>query len=445
MKSAGAQGAVQPWMDCSFDKTPLRGGRYRMSASGTSTQRLELVLFGSTLLFYGVVGILAHRPDLIWDEERYLWFAGNLTQGFYVPPDQPDILNGPGYPLVLAPLVALKVPLMGLRLLNAVFMALAAWFSFRAVLPYAGRRWALGVALVTALHPNLVRTAPYLMTEALAVCCIAGFAWAFTAALRAETWRWGAVLAAAFAFGWLVLTRVFFGNVLMAGTACLLLGLILLKNQRRRLMRAVAVMGLAFGMCVPWLAYTKAKTGDTLCWSTNGGELLYWATSTHDGENGHWFSEEDVMVMPELIANGHRDYYRENFHLPVKEREAALKHKALENIRANPKGVVKNWICNWSRLLFGFPRSYLPEELITVVLVLVNSPIVFLVLASVGIGLKHWRTIPLEIVLLAGVTLIYLGGTSLLPGLPRYTVVAWPWIGAGIAAVLSRHLRVKDE
>ncbi len=416
-----------------------------MFPANSPTKRLELQLFCGTLVLYGVVTALAHRPDLIWDEGRYLWFAENLTSGFYVPPDQPDVLNGPGYPLVLAPLVALKVPLMGLRMLNAVFMALAAWFSFRAVLPYAGRRWAVGVALVTALHPNLVRTAPYLMTEALAVCCIAGFAWAFTAAVRAEKWSWGAVIGAAFAFGWLILTRVFFGNVLMASTAFLLLGLVVWKNQRGMLLRAVVIMALTFGMCLPWLAYTKAKTGDTLCWSTNGGELLYWATSTHDGENGHWFSEEDVAVMPELIANGHRDYYRENFHLPVKEREAALKHKALENLRANPKGVLKNWVCNWVRLLFGFPRSYLPEELITVVLVLVNGPIVFLVLAALGLGLKYWRTIPLEIALLAGVIFIYLGGTSLLPGLPRYTVVVWPWIGLGIAAVLSRHVRLKVE
>jgi 4-amino-4-deoxy-L-arabinose transferase-like glycosyltransferase len=414
-----------------------------MSAKESSTQRLELLLFGSTLVFYGVVVFLCRRPDWIWDEGRYLWFADNLTQGFYVTPQEPDLLNGPGYPLVLAPLVALKVPLMGLRLLNAVFMALAAWFSFRAVLPYAGRRWALGVSLVTALHPNLVRTAPYLMTEALAVCCVAGFAWAFTAALRAEKWHWWSIAAAAFAFGWLILTRVFFGNVLMAGTAFLLLGLMIFKSQRGRLLRAVSVLALAFGMCLPWLAYTKAKTGDTLCWSTNGGELLYWATSTQPGENGHWFSEEDVLVMPEMAANGHCDYYRDHFHLPVKEREAALKHKALENIRANPSGVFKNWLCNGCRLLFGFPRSYLSAELTTVVLVLVNGPLVFLVLATLGVGLKNWRSIPLEIVLLAGVTFIYLGGTSLLPGLPRYTVVVWPWIGLGIAAVLSRHERLK--
>lgn len=410
-----------------------------------ATKRLELLLFCSTLVFYGMVTFLADRPDLIWDEGRYLWFAENLTHGFYVPPEQPDLLNGPGYPLILAPLVAPKVPLLGLRLLNAVFMALAAWFSFRAVLPYAGRRWALAVALVTALHPNLVRTAPYLMTEALAVCCVAGFAWAFTSALRAEKWRWAPVLAAGFAFGWLILTRVFFGNVLMAATAFLLVGVMICKSQRGRLLRALAVMALAFVICLPWLAYTKAKTGDTLCWSTNGGELLYWATSTHAGENGHWFSEEDVMVMPQLIANGHRDFYQANFHLPVKEREEALKKKALENIRANPKGEVKNWLCNWCRLVFGFPRSYLPEELVTVVLVLVNGPLLFLVLAAVGIGLMRWRTVPLEIVLLSGVVFVYLGGTSLLPGLPRYTVVVWPWIGLGVAAVLSRHLRLKVE
>jgi hypothetical protein len=35
-------------------------------------------------------------------------------------------------------------------------------------------------------------------------------------------------------------------------------------------------------------------------------------------------------------------------------------------------------------------------------------------------------------------TFIYLGGTSLLPGLPRYTIVVWPWIGLGVAAALAK-------
>lgn len=413
-----------------------------MSVVPASTKRLELLLFGGTLLLYIAVTLVANRPDLIWDEGRYLAFARNLTQGFYADPKNADIINGPGYPLLLAALLMVKTPLIGLRMVNALFMALAAWFSFRAVKPYAGKGWALGVALVTALHPSLVRTAPYLMTEALAVCCIAGFAWAFTFALRGRKGAGAAVIAAAFAFAWLTMTRVFFGNVIMAMLVFLVLLLPFWRTARPVLKRALAVMTLTFLMCVPWLAYTNARTGDLLCWSTNGGELLYWATSTNEGENGHWFSEEDSQNKPELVASGHRDFYKAHYYLPVKEREEAFKKKALENIRANPKGVVKNWLSNWGRLLFGFPRSYQTEELIMLVLIVVNAPLVLLAGFALVVGWRHRRSVPPECLILALMTFVYLGGTSLLPGLPRYTIVIWPWIGVGIASVLASHLRV---
>ncbi|MEZ5385041.1 MAG: glycosyltransferase family 39 protein [Prosthecobacter sp.] len=411
-----------------------------MCASQPPFTRQDLLLLCGTLVLYVAVTLVADRPDLIWDEGRYLWYGRNLTHGAYTTPEKPDLINGPGYPLVLAALLLLKTPLLGLRMFNAVLMALAAWFGYRAVLPYAGRRWALGVALITALHPNLIRTAPYLMTEAVAVCCIAGFAWAFATALRADRMKWAVILASAFALAWLTMTRVFFGNVIMASIVFIALLLPLWKSARRQLLRALTVLALAFAMCVPWLAYTKAKTGDTLCWSTNGGELLYWATSTNEGENGHWFSEEDAQNKPELVASGHRDFYQAHFYLPMKEREAALKKKALENIRANPKGVFKNWLCNWGRLLFGFPRSYQTEEFATLVLVAVNGPLILAVLVTLWVGWRHRRSIPPEVLLLALMTSIYLGGTSLLPGLPRYTVVAWPWIGLGVAAVLAPRL-----
>ncbi len=407
-----------------------------------STRRLEFLLFAGVLALYVVVTLVANRADLIWDEGRYLMYAKNLAQGSYVTPEKPDLVNGPGYPLVLAPLVYFKAPLLAMRMLNAVFMALAAWFSFRAVLPYTGKRWALAVALITALHPSLVRTAPYLMTEALGLACIAGFAWAFTAALWEQRWRFGLILAAAVAFAYLIMTRVFFGNVLMAMLGLVLLLLVFWHHQRRMLLRALTVLLLTFALCVPWLAYTKAKTGDLLCWSTNGGELLYWATSTNEGENGHWFSEEDAQTKPELVASGHRDFYKAHYYLPVKEREAALKKKALENIRANPVGVVKNWLANWGRLLFGFPRSYQAEEAILLVLVAVNGPLLLATLVAVYLALRHAATTPPELFLLGAMIFIYLGGTSLLPGLPRYTVVIWPWIGIIVADVLSRHVRL---
>jgi len=420
-----------------LDRAGHRSGRFRMS-----TRSIGLVLFASTLLLHVLNVLICDRPDFIWDEARYELYAAHLTQGRYATPEKPDLVNGPGYPLVLAPLLAAGAPLILLRGLNALFMALAAWFSFRAVLPYAGARWALAVALVTALHPNLVRTAPYLMTEALAVCCIAGFAWAFTSALRSGGWAWGWISAAAFAWGWLTLTRVFFGHVMLAAAA-LLACLLAFRRLRVSVLRALAVLGLAFTMCVPWLAYTKSWTGQWLCWSTNGGELLYWATSTHEGENGHWFSEMDSQTKPELIASGHRDFYLAHYDRPVMEREAAFKKKAMENLRANPKGVLKNWVCNWGRLLVGFPRSYETEELIMLVPVLVNVPILMAVLLALFVAWRNRQKLPAEVILLGLLVSIYLGGTSLLPGLPRYTFVVWPWIGLGMAAVLAKGLCIK--
>ena len=400
------------------------------------SRRLELMLFLSVLVLYALVTVLADRPDMVWDEGRYRWYATSLTHGTYATEEKPDIVNGPGYPLVLAPLIALGAPLIVLRGLNAVFMALAAWFSFRSVLPYAGRKWALGIALVTALHPSVLRVAPRLMTEPLTLACVAGFAWAFTAALRAEKWSWRLLLVSAFAFGWLVLTRVFFGNVLMAAVV-ILTGLLIFKMHREQLLRALMVLLLAFGLCVPWLAYTHSRTGEWLCWSTNGGELLYWATSTKPGENGHWFSEEESQTLPELVANGHRDFYKANYYLPVLEREAALKARAMQNIRENPAGVLWNWSCNQSRLLFGFPRSHLPVEWGSWLLLGINGVLVAWVSF---VGWQAWSQkaqVPAELIVLAVLTTVYLGGSGLLPGLPRYTVVIWPWVGLVAASLVQ--------
>lgn len=408
-----------------------------MSAAKTSTLRLELVLFVGTLLFYVLVTLVTSRPDLIWDEGRYLNFAQHLTQGFYADPKNPDIINGPGYPLVLAALLMAKVPLVGLRLFNALFMALAVWFSFRAVKLYAGSRWALGVALVTALHPNLVRTASYLMTEALAVCSIAGFAWAFSEALRSEKMNWLILVVAALVFAWLTMTRVFFGNVIMASLPFLVLLALIMKRERGRLLRALMVMLLAFAMCLPWLAYTKAKTGENLCWSTVGGELLYWMTSTHEGENGHWFSVEDAQTKPQLVVH-HREFYLPYYELPVKEREERFKKRAGEQLKANPAGVFKNWLCNWGRLIIGYPRSFERMDFTALVLFVVNGPLVLALLWTCVVALRRWREVPAEILVIGLLSFIYIGGSSIAPGLPRYTVVLWPWIGLGIAAVLTK-------
>ena len=429
------------------DENPLARLRMRpfslaMSAtpeSPISSNRPGLFLMVAVLLIHGGLSVLRHTEEPVWDEARYLEYAGNLLQGFYVPDEDPDFVNGPGYPIILMPFAGSPAAALGARLLNAFFMAGAAGFVWFTVRHYAGPAWAFAGAALTGFHPTLVWMGFALMSEPLSTFLLTGFVWTFAHALRDGGWKWP--MGAALFLGWLIMTRVFFGHVLMA-TAFLCLGLMFIKPWRVPLRRALFILAGAFVLCIPYLAYAQAKTGQLLCWSTNSGELLYWITSHHEGENGHWFGKADVMRLPQLRKH-HAAFYEELMQRPVLEREEMLKAAAMANIQADPARVLYNWACNLSRLAFGFPRSHLPEELRSVVLILFNGPLILLAALAGLLGLRFWRTVSVEIWVLMGFAAFYLGGSTLAPCLPRYFVLMVPVLWLGIAQVFSRHLRVK--
>src|SRR6266851_5649506 len=74
------------------------------------------------LIVYAFVFFVASRPTLEGDEPRYAEFATHLTHGYYS--DRPDVnlWNGPGYPLVLAPFVALHLPWRVVKAVNVFFL-----------------------------------------------------------------------------------------------------------------------------------------------------------------------------------------------------------------------------------------------------------------------------------------------------------------------------------
>ena len=94
-------------------------------------------------------------------------------------------------------------------------------------------------------------------------------------------------------------------------------------------------------------------------------------------------------------------------------------------------------------MAFGFPRSHLPEELRTVVLVAVNGPLIALAALAGLLGLWRWRTLPAEVWLLAAFAAFYLGGGSLAPALPRYFILMLPVLLLGISTVCKRHVRLE--
>ena len=233
-------------------------------------RRTEIILFATALLIYTGLAVLCHSDTLIWDEARYLECAGNLSKGWLASDNNTDFVNGPGYPLVLWPFVASGASLLWPRLVNGGLVALAAVLLHRSVRHYAGGRWALAASLAVMLHPNLLRLGPYFMTEPLTTFCICLFIWTFTSALRAPCRSWGWIAASAATFGYLIMTRVIFGHVVLVMLAGALLAMLVFKGLRGPLARTALVAALAFALCLPYLTYTKAHTGQTLCWSTNG-------------------------------------------------------------------------------------------------------------------------------------------------------------------------------
>ncbi|MDZ4288473.1 MAG: hypothetical protein U0984_10975 [Prosthecobacter sp.] len=401
-----------------------------------------LLIVVTVLVAYAALAFMRHSSHLVWDEVRYLKYAERLTHGYYVNPGNPDFVNGPGYPIVLMPFTGGGEAWLWARLLNAFFMAGAAGFVWLTVRCYAGTAWAAAAAVLVGFHPTLLWMGFALMTEPLAMFCLCGFVWSFCNALwlpGRQARRW--IISASLFLGWLVLTRVFFGHVLVATACACLLLLPFLRAWGTALRRTLLIMSGAFLLCVPYLAHTWQKTGQVLCWSTNSGELLYWMTSTHSGENGHWFSIEDAQDVPE-VASEHAEFYARTQALPVLEREAAFKTMAMQWLKADPKGVFYNWLCNVVRLAFGFPRSHQEEELRTVVLVFVNGVLILLASVAGLIALRRWRSLPAEIWLLQIFIAFYLGGSSLAPALPRYFVLAVPILLLGLAATFHRNVRV---
>eukprot|EP01037_Dinobryon_pediforme_P005009 gene5009-5057_t len=88
--------------------------------------RSPYFIFFPFLLFYAYVIVINKWPTLYGDEIRYVDFAHNLIHGFYSPPmPHINLWNGPGYPLVLYPLIKWKIPVLYITLLNALYQYLA--------------------------------------------------------------------------------------------------------------------------------------------------------------------------------------------------------------------------------------------------------------------------------------------------------------------------------
>ena len=372
-----------------------------------------IFVFTAILIVYTAVFLTLTSSELTGDEKRYFSQATNLTKGFFIRQDRLWIDNGPGYPLLLALFVKSNIDLGWTKAINPLLMTAAFWFAFATARLYVHDRYALmGTALFAAYFP-FFRDLGRLLSEPLA--CVLISVWVY---LTCKIWmkpRIRFVLIAGIIFGYLCLTKVIFGYVLLLGI--LGFGSWSLFNKRLRTRYMLAVFILAGAFCTPYLLHTNALTGKAFHWADMGAYNLYWMSSPYPNDSGDWHRIDEVFEVPQLTP--HRDFFRTLRNTPFEHRSALLVQAAIENITEKPFKYIQNWVANLGRMAFNYPHDFTPLTNRTFFYILPNTVVILLFSSALVMVRKYRIEVPLELFVIVAVGILVLGGISLLHANPR--------------------------
>ena len=367
----------------------------------TRLTRNPWFIFSPFLFYYGYLIFKNKRPALYGDEVRYVEFAKNLTHGFYSPyPHQISLWNGPGFPLLLAPFVALHVPSFYITLMNALYQYLAVVFLFKAVKLTTYFKPALLCAMLLAIYPNALSMLPILYTEAFSTFLVSFFIYAVTLYYYRGLFKY--TIIAGIVLGFLTLTKIIFGYVLLAGLAfCLVL--LMFNKKKRGSLSSVKIMLLAFLVTTPYLTYTCYITGKVFYWGNSGGMSLYWMSSPYEHEYGDWkhpnlnnnqypylFKSTEGTA---LLKKNHSAEIKAIISYDKIKQDDRFKQKAISNILNHPARFAENYCYNFSRMLFNFPYSYAYQDAAIIKNILIGSLILWGALAGIVVSFINWRGI----------------------------------------------------
>jgi hypothetical protein len=402
----------------------------------------DIVLLSPLFFAYIIFIFLASTNTFEADQARYMMFATNLANGYYSPRDSINLWNGPGYPITLAPFVLLKLPWIMAKLMNAFFLFAAIIYFAQTLRFYIDENLRLMLSFLIGLYPPFLRVAHMLLTETLVLVLVSGFVYHLCRLYRHDTRQILHTTLASFFLGYLALTKIFFGYVIL--TCAFLFILYYLIKQTTRLKKLLLVYFLAFLICTPWLVYTYSLTGKILYWGSSGGSSLYWMSSPHNEDLGDWHKSKDILENPDKFAK-HVDFFQRLSHLDQIQRDEEFRKRAVDQIISNPEKYVLNWIANVGRLLFSYPFSNTPQKITTYFYLVPNMFIVVISILCIYPSYVGRRLIPFEIWTLLVFLLISLGGSSLLSAYERQfrplIPVVFLWIFVTISKTVKLEIR----
>jgi len=414
-------------------------------------------IFLPFLFFYAYVIIINKWPTLYGDEIRYVDFAWGILHGYYSPPPPHiNLWNGPGYPLVIVPFMAMRIHAIYITLLNGVFQYLAVVFLYKSLRIISNRKIALIFSLLLALYPNNLAILPILYTEAFTGFLVSSFIYSVTLCYSLKSTRHG--LLSGLIFGYLILTKVIFGYVLLFGLATYLL-LLLLKKDKAYYLRPLYMLSIAFAVTLPWLVYTYHITGKLLYWGDSGGMSLYWMSTPYANEYGDWKLPEltnhqypisfKSAETEAILKKNHSKEMAFILKHDELQRDELFKQAAFRNIRRHPGKFALNYYYNCSRMLFNFPYSFSYQDAAILGNILRGSLILWASVVGLISTFINWQRIAWPVKFTLFLTGVYLLLSGLLSAYPRQLDIVMPvllfWIGFLAANTQSLALKFKKD
>ena len=338
------------------------------------------------------------------DEGPIIAAAHRLLEGRYAVAGTMDgtqyLWHGPGLPAFLAPLVALRVPLSGLRMTSPLLMFAATVMFYRLLRLRLSHRAALIGAYALGLYGPAYYTLGTVAKEPLALLLSITALDGTARYLKYGRRRYGVI--AGLALGGLVMTRLEYGWVVMAALAASAAWWVLARARRRWqsprrgavARRCVLICAIAALACLPWLTYTYAITGHVFYWGNSGGLSLYWMSVPGPNPLGEWHAPHTVLRDPALVS--YRPFFNHLATLPPLQRDLALQHVAVAHALAHPAGYALNVLANVGRMFVGFPFPFTLPVAVIAGMFLINGALLAGLIAAFSAIRRRRVSLPRE-------------------------------------------------
>jgi len=383
-----------------------------------------------------------YSETLIADEAKFYTHAENITRGFYSDLENPIFKEGPGYPLYLTLSVIANLPYSVARSSNIILLFIAICYFYMILRRYISRRPAIILTYLFSLYPPMLRWANLLYAESFMLLLLLGFCYHFIRCFHKEgKYKMHFFLSMLF-LGLLALTKIIFAYVTIVALIGALLFILIPKIDKKfQLRKTVLIFIGALVFFSPYVAYSYHITDKFFYLGMHGGIILYFRSTPFEHEFGNSFNRghilknkgpvlrRDVTVNTDVLKQNHRELFVSIDSLSWIEKDSVFKVKAIENMKKYPKKYLENTIANVSRIFFHFPFSYRIQNMETLGYLIPNIFIVVLAVLGIYPAIIRHKMIPQELLILLFLSLIYLGGHTLLGGRGRFLIPVVPiWI-----------------